>query len=42
MATSGHGHLRQAIEVITRDNPLPLTCGLVRAFDRPTAGSRTL
>ncbi len=29
MAHIGHGDNRKAIEVITRDNPLPLTCGLV-------------
>jgi NADH-quinone oxidoreductase subunit F len=29
MAHIGHGDYRAAIEVITRDNPLPLTCGLV-------------
>jgi NADPH-dependent glutamate synthase beta subunit-like oxidoreductase/ferredoxin/NADH:ubiquinone oxidoreductase subunit F (NADH-binding) len=29
MAHIGHGDSRSAIEVITRDNPLPLTCGLV-------------
>jgi NADPH-dependent glutamate synthase beta subunit-like oxidoreductase/formate hydrogenlyase subunit 6/NADH:ubiquinone oxidoreductase subunit I len=29
MAHIGHGDYRSAIEVIRRDNPLPLTCGLV-------------
>ncbi len=29
MAHIGHGRHDKAIEVITRDNPLPLTCGLV-------------
>lgn len=29
MAHIGHGDYRAAIAVITRDNPLPLTCGLV-------------
>ena len=29
LAHIGHGDYRSAIEVITRDNPLPLTCGLV-------------
>jgi len=29
MAHVGHGDYDKAIEVITRDNPLPLTCGLV-------------
>ena len=29
MAHIGHGHYREALAVITRDNPLPLTCGLV-------------
>ena len=29
MAHIGHGDYRAAIEVITRDNPFPLTCGLV-------------
>ena len=29
MAHIGHGDYRSAIEVITRDNPFPLTCGLV-------------
>lgn len=29
MAHIGHGDYAQAIAVITRDNPLPLTCGLV-------------
>ncbi len=29
IAHIGHGHYDKAIEVITRDNPLPLTCGLV-------------
>jgi len=29
MAHIGHGDYSKAIEVITRDNPLPLTCGLV-------------
>jgi NADPH-dependent glutamate synthase beta subunit-like oxidoreductase/formate hydrogenlyase subunit 6/NADH:ubiquinone oxidoreductase subunit I len=29
MAHIGHGDFRSAIEVITRDNPFPLTCGLV-------------
>ena len=29
MAHIGHGDYRSAIAVITRDNPLPLTCGLV-------------
>lgn len=29
MAHIGHGHYEEALAVITRDNPLPLTCGLV-------------
>jgi NADPH-dependent glutamate synthase beta subunit-like oxidoreductase len=29
MAHIGHGDYRAAIDVITRDNPFPLTCGLV-------------
>jgi NADPH-dependent glutamate synthase beta subunit-like oxidoreductase/ferredoxin len=29
MAHIGHGRYREALAVITRDNPLPLTCGLV-------------
>ncbi|MDD5295444.1 MAG: FAD-dependent oxidoreductase [Rhodocyclaceae bacterium] len=29
MAHIGHGDYSKAIQVITRDNPLPLTCGLV-------------
>ena len=29
MASIGHGDYRAAIEIIRRDNPLPLTCGLV-------------
>jgi NADPH-dependent glutamate synthase beta subunit-like oxidoreductase/NADH:ubiquinone oxidoreductase subunit F (NADH-binding)/ferredoxin len=29
IAHIGHGDYRSAIEVITRDNPMPLTCGLV-------------
>ena len=29
MAHLGHGDYRATIEVIRRDNPLPLTCGLV-------------
>lgn len=29
MAHIGHGDYRAAVEVITRDNPFPLTCGLV-------------
>jgi NADH-quinone oxidoreductase subunit F len=29
LAHIGHGEYRSAIEVIQRDNPLPLTCGLV-------------